>query len=242
MAGPGDKKCEALRGHLAEHAPANTARAHALHHMKVAAGVVIEETAPQAALMGTAVHVAPLCGASALSSSLDVAGDTWTAGSSLATWTPSGQAEGGGGEGERCDVVPRGRGEGERYDVMPRGRGEGERCDVVPRGSGEGERCDVLPRVAWLYFGSHNLSGAAWGKTEEKATEDDPDEYVILHYELGILHIPPGGPTPTPLPWVSPARDYAFGDMPFSTHRYLGLLYGRGDWKVGNVSQSVSGA
>ena len=216
MAGPGDKKCEALRGHLAEHAPANTARAHALHHMKVAAGVVIEESAPQAALMGTAVHVAPLSGAVALSSSLDVGGATWTAGSSLATWTPSGQAEGGGGEGERCDVVPRGR--------------------------GEGERCDVLPRVAWLYFGSHNLSGAAWGKTEEKATEDDPDEYVILHYELGILHIPPGGPTPTPLPWVSPARDYAFGDMPFSTHRYLGLLYGRGDWKVGNVSQPVSGA
>lgn len=104
------------------------------------------------------------------------------------------------------------------------------------------------PLCSWVYLGSHNLSGAAWGKLEEVQRKDvaaaaqdaavipadgaEPRrEYVILSYELGVLIIP-ATPRRFPLPWVSPARSYGAigseGVLPFSTARYLSLLHGRG--------------
>lgn len=100
---------------------------------------------------------------------------------------------------------------------------------------------DGLPLCSWLYLGSHNLSGAAWGKSEEVLVETDSAdsaspatrrEYVVLSYELGVLIIP-HAPRRFPLPWVSPAKTYGElgneGVLPFSTARYLSLLHGRGE-------------
>lgn len=41
------------------------------------------------------------------------------------------------------------------------------------------------PRLAWVFLGSHNLSGAAWGKFEKNQTQLN-----VLSYELGVLLAP----------------------------------------------------
>ena len=97
-------------------------------------------------------------------------------------------------------------------------------------------RGDEPPVVAWLYAGSHNLSGAAWGKLElrtgvgvdDSESEEDEDdvEFVCMSYEVGVLLIPPT-PKPFPLPWVTPATPYDPQEIrPFSTNRYLSILRG----------------
>ena len=45
------------------------------------------------------------------------------------------------------------------------------------------------PLCAWLLAGSHNLSGAAWGKVEEVAAEGDEAEaeLVVMSYEISVL-------------------------------------------------------
>ena len=43
------------------------------------------------------------------------------------------------------------------------------------------------PLCAWLLAGSHNLSGAAWGKVEEV---DGETELVVMSYELSVLLVP----------------------------------------------------
>jgi len=59
--------------------------------------------------------------------------------------------------------------------------------------------------LVWLYTGSHNCSGAAWGKTES-------GDFVVMAYELGVLTV-----FPVPIikhvaqsivPWQTPARPY----------------------------------
>ena len=83
----------------------------------------------------------------------------------------------------------------------------------------------VGPRCAWLYAGSHNLSGAAWGKFEAATAEaatatdamsdddgeeeemsdgDGEEEFVLMSYEIGVLLVPPR-PRRFALPWRSPA-------------------------------------
>ena len=87
------------------------------------------------------------------------------------------------------------------------------------------------PLCAWLYAGSHNLSGAAWGKLEARNDEDDEEEeeeeeFVCMSYELGVLLVPPT-PRRFKLPWVSVAEEYDPTEMrPFSTNRYLAILRG----------------
>lgn len=120
-----------------------------------------------------------------------------------------------------------------------------------------------MPLCSWVYLGSHNLSGAAWGKLEEVEREldgalaaeglgsDHADssgpkrEYVIMSYELGVLIIP-AEPRRFPLPWVSPARSYGAigseGVLPFSTARYLSLLHGRGSQSSHLPSLANAGA
>jgi len=98
------------------------------------------------------------------------------------------------------------------------------------------------PLLSWLYLGSHNLSGAAWGKTESREAENEAGgtytrcEHVIISYEIGILIIP-RIPRRFALPWASPAKTYSDmgmeaggkeGVLPFSTARYLSYLHGRG--------------
>ena len=84
---------------------------------------------------------------------------------------------------------------------------------------------NVGPRCAWLYAGSHNLSGAAWGKfeaataeaatatdamsdddgeEEEMSDADGEEEFVLMSYEIGVLLVPPR-PRRFALPWRSPA-------------------------------------
>ena len=45
------------------------------------------------------------------------------------------------------------------------------------------------PLCAWLLAGSHNLSGAAWGKVEEVAAEggETEAELVVMSYEISVL-------------------------------------------------------
>ena len=45
------------------------------------------------------------------------------------------------------------------------------------------------PLCAWLLAGSHNLSGAAWGKVEEVAAEgaEAEAELVVMSYEISVL-------------------------------------------------------
>ena len=69
---------------------------------------------------------------------------------------------------------------------------------------------DPRPLCAWVYAGSHNLSGAAWGKVEEEHLETDGRaeascEFVLMSYEIGVLLAPPK-PQRMALPWVSPAE------------------------------------
>lgn len=46
-------------------------------------------------------------------------------------------------------------------------------------------RSDGPPKLAWVFLGSHNLSGAAWGKFEKNQTQLN-----VLSYELGVLLAP----------------------------------------------------
>ena len=54
-------------------------------------------------------------------------------------------------------------------------------AEPEPRGHGQDAVCD--PLCAWVYAGSHNLSGAAWGKVEET---EDRQELVMMSYEIGV--------------------------------------------------------
>jgi tyrosyl-DNA phosphodiesterase-1 len=46
-------------------------------------------------------------------------------------------------------------------------------------------RSDGPPKLAWVFLGSHNLSGAAWGKFEKNRTQLN-----VRSYELGVLLAP----------------------------------------------------
>jgi tyrosyl-DNA phosphodiesterase-1 len=46
-------------------------------------------------------------------------------------------------------------------------------------------RSDGPPKLAWVFLGSHNLSGAAWGKFEKNQTQLN-----VRSYELGVLLAP----------------------------------------------------
>ena len=65
------------------------------------------------------------------------------------------------------------------------------------------------PLCAWLLAGSHNLSGAAWGKVEEVKAEgsEGETELVMMSFELSVLLVPLK-PLPHALPWRSPAPRY----------------------------------
>ena len=111
------------------------------------------------------------------------------------------------------------------------------------------------PLCAWLYAGSHNLSGAAWGKAEKKVereaeqrtteggsddeSDDDDDdddsvEFVVMAYEIGVLLVPPK-PRRFALPWRSPALQYdPVYEKPFSTNRYLAILRGQQSFAWGS--------
>ncbi|EOD40224.1 hypothetical protein EMIHUDRAFT_251268, partial [Emiliania huxleyi CCMP1516] len=76
----------------------------------------------------------------------------------------------------------------------------------------EGPQREVAPLCAWVYAGSHNLSGAAWGKMEAATGSDDEsgvedEEFVVMSYEVGVLLLPPE-PRPFALPWVTAAAPY----------------------------------
>ena len=95
-----------------------------------------------------------------------------------------------------------------------------------------GPQREVAPLCAWVYAGSHNLSGAAWGKMEAATGSDDEsgdedEEFVVMSYEVGVLLLPPE-PRPFALPWVTAAAPYDPTEVkPFSTSRYLAILRGR---------------
>jgi len=56
-------------------------------------------------------------------------------------------------------------------------------------GAATGSGGGGAPLCAWLLAGSHNLSGAAWGKVEEVAAEGDEAEaeLVVMSYEISVL-------------------------------------------------------
>jgi len=69
--------------------------------------------------------------------------------------------------------------------------------------------------LVWLYQGSHNCSGAAWGKRQMDA--HGTWESLFMSYELGVLFIPPS-PLPAAaarriVPWCSPAKYYGPGSV-----------------------------
>jgi hypothetical protein len=59
--------------------------------------------------------------------------------------------------------------------------------------------------VEFLYAGSANLSGAAWGVYEP--SPDGTPAYLNMSFEAGILCVYPE-PIVFPLPWASPAQPY----------------------------------
>ena len=72
--------------------------------------------------------------------------------------------------------------------------------------------------LVWKYSGSHNFSGAAWGKFERSTDAAAGSDFVVMSYELGVLFVPE---TPLPkgkymIPWVTPVRPYAEGTVPWS--------------------------
>ena len=103
-------------------------------------------------------------------------------------------------------------------------------------------------RLVWLYSGSHNLSGAAWGKLDEVQASADGGggsggrgsgtgrktwSRIILAYELGILYVPPK-PLETAyarslVPWQTPARPYSDTTVPYSIGFIASQLCGRGE-------------
>ena len=74
--------------------------------------------------------------------------------------------------------------------------------------------------LVWMYAGSHNCSGAAWGKPER--TIHDTWEQVIMSYELGVLYVPPAPIAAREarklIPWQTPARRYSPDTVPYSLH------------------------
>ena len=123
----------------------------------------------------------------------------------------------------------------------------GSRLALVPA---EGEGSARAPLCAWVYAGSHNFSGAAWGKHEKvhgsgedsdgaSSDEDvEEEEFVIMSYEIGVLIIP-RTPQRFALPWRSPAICYDPTETkPFSTNRYLSILRGLGSYSTGRTAHT----
>ena len=84
--------------------------------------------------------------------------------------------------------------------------------------------------LVWLYAGSHNFSGAAWGKLEPKL--GGGWEVITLSYELGVLYVPPM-PLSTDaaralVPWHTPARRYGPTTVPYSLELVGSQLTGKG--------------
>ena len=139
MTGPSDAMCEQLKSCMAHNTMTNPARRRTLHHIKMAAGIIVHGSAP-------------------------------------------------GHSGTNSEPKP--------------------------------------PLCAWIYAGSHNLSGSAWGKVEEAEDANvaaDQRELVCMAYEVGVLLVPPK-PLQVPLPWLSPAQIYDPTKVrPFATNRFLVL-------------------
>ncbi|KAI5970390.1 hypothetical protein CANMA_000553 [Candida margitis] len=55
---------------------------------------------------------------------------------------------------------------------------------------------DEWGSLKWCYMGSHNLSKQAWGSRKgNKFVDDDPSQYEVSSYELGVLVVPKTGTT-----------------------------------------------
>ena len=72
------------------------------------------------------------------------------------------------------------------------------------------ESCHTLCR--WVYLGSHNLSGAAWG-VREGGAEFSSACYRLIAWELGVVIIPPA-PELFPLPFTSNYNQYDLAAEP----------------------------
>ena len=90
--------------------------------------------------------------------------------------------------------------------------------------------------LAWVFLGSHNLSGAAWGKFEKNETQLN-----VLSYELGVLLAPAlVGPTTKKPPFCAVAASLSAPSSSaasFSSARFLCLAGARPRRAVGAPGQ-----
>ncbi|KAI5960444.1 uncharacterized protein KGF55_004737 [Candida pseudojiufengensis] len=95
---------------------------------------------------------------------------------------------------------------------------------------------DDWKTLKWCYMGSHNLSKQAWGSKKGNAFKnDDPSQYEVSSYELGVLVTPEEGTLLRPsylkdenveeqnstfirMPFKLPAKTYSDKDLPWSGH------------------------
>ena len=98
------------------------------------------------------------------------------------------------------------------------------------------------PRLAWVFLGSHNLSGAAWGVFEKNETQ-----LRVLSYELGVLLAPalvgPKRPPTTKTPFCAVAASLsASSDVgSVSSERFL-CLAGARPRRAGGTGDGAGGA
>lgn len=93
--------------------------------------------------------------------------------------------------------------------------------------------------LKWILMGSHNLSKQAWGSHKgAKFINNDPTNYNVLSYELGVLcfsqdktlvpvygrNIKSSNTTPIRLPFRVPPIPYSDSDVPWSQQNDLGGL------------------
>lgn len=100
---------------------------------------------------------------------------------------------------------------------------------------------DNWETIKWCYMGSHNLSKQAWGSRKgNKFVNNDPSQYEVNSYELGILVTPrpntkmkpsylsdagtEGGVTYIRMPFKLPPAAYSDNDKPWSGHVSYGEL------------------
>ena len=100
---------------------------------------------------------------------------------------------------------------------------------------------DNWESIKWCYMGSHNLSKQAWGARKgNKFVTDDPSQYEVSSYELGVLVIPDletkmkpsylkdagaeSGVTYLRMPFKLPPVSYTQEDKPWSGHASYGEL------------------